>query len=104
MCSSVLHAGVPLGDHRQDSRRVGNWREYERALVQRGDVTFWLSADAIDAWTPPPRRPGDEGAAQVLGPRDRDRVDATAGVRTAASPTCRGGDHDRGFATARSGG
>jgi hypothetical protein len=32
--------------------RVGNWREYERALVRRGDVTFWLSADAIDAWKP----------------------------------------------------
>ena len=34
--------------------RVGNWREYERALVRRGDVTFWLSADAIDAWKPAP--------------------------------------------------
>ena len=33
---------------------VGNWPEYERALVQRGHVTLWLSADAIDAWTPPP--------------------------------------------------
>ena len=31
---------------------VGNWPEYERALVQRGDVTLWLSADAIDAWKP----------------------------------------------------
>ena len=28
---------------------VGNWPEYERALVRPGDVTFWLSADAIDA-------------------------------------------------------
>ncbi len=34
--------------------RVGNWREYERALVQRGDVTLWRSADAIDAWKPAP--------------------------------------------------
>ena len=34
--------------------RVGNWREYERALVRRGDVTFWLSADATDAWKPSP--------------------------------------------------
>ena len=31
---------------------VGNWRKYERALVRRGDVTIWLSADAIDAWKP----------------------------------------------------
>ena len=34
--------------------RVGNWREYERALVQRGDITLWLSADTIAAWTPAP--------------------------------------------------
>ena len=34
--------------------RVGNWRAYERALVQRGDVTLWLSADATDAWRPAP--------------------------------------------------
>ena len=33
---------------------VANWPEYERSLVQRGDVTLWLSADAIDAWTPRP--------------------------------------------------
>ena len=34
--------------------RVGNWPDYERALVQRGDVTLWLCADAIAAWTPTP--------------------------------------------------
>ena len=28
--------------------RVGNWSAYEQALVQRGDVTLWLSADATD--------------------------------------------------------
>ena len=39
--------------------RVGNWPTYERALVQRGDVTLWLSADATDAWRPSPSgRPG----------------------------------------------
>ncbi len=41
--------------------RVGNWPEYERALVQRGDVTFWLSADAIDVWRPSPSgQPGGQ--------------------------------------------
>ena len=41
--------------------RVGNWREYERALVQRGDVTLWLSAAATDAWRPSPAgRPGGQ--------------------------------------------
>ena len=32
--------------------RVRNWRDYERSLVQRGDLTLWLSADAIATWTP----------------------------------------------------
>ena len=32
--------------------RVGNWQAYERALVQRGDITLWFSANAIDAWRP----------------------------------------------------
>ena len=30
--------------------RVGNWAEYDRALVQRGDVTLWLTPDAIITW------------------------------------------------------
>ena len=38
---------------------VGNWPEYERALVRRGDLTLWLSADAMDAWRAAPSgRPG----------------------------------------------
>ena len=36
--------------------RVRNWREYEKSLRQRGDITFWISQDAINAWTPPPNR------------------------------------------------
>ncbi len=32
--------------------RVRNWREYERGLRCRGDVTIWLSEEAIAAWTP----------------------------------------------------
>ena len=41
--------------------RVRNWPEYERALVQRGDVTLWLSADARDAWRAAPSgQPGGQ--------------------------------------------
>ena len=29
--------------------RVGNWPEYDKALKNRGDVTVWLSEDAINA-------------------------------------------------------
>ena len=39
--------------------RVGHGSAYEQAVVQRGDVTLWLSADATDAWRPAPSgRPG----------------------------------------------
>lgn len=30
--------------------RVKNWPEYEKALVQRGSITFWLSDDLEKAW------------------------------------------------------
>ena len=32
--------------------RVANWPAYNQALVRRGDVTVWLSSEAITAWTP----------------------------------------------------
>ena len=32
--------------------RIRNWSEYERGL-RSGDVTIWLSEEAIAAWTPP---------------------------------------------------
>lgn len=30
--------------------RVKNWSEYEKALVQRGSITFWLSDDFEQSW------------------------------------------------------
>jgi hypothetical protein len=32
--------------------RVKNWASYDRALVRRGDLTVWLSAEAIATWKP----------------------------------------------------
>ena len=32
--------------------RVRNWKEYERGLRNRADVTIWLSEQAIAAWRP----------------------------------------------------
>ena len=29
---------------------VGNWPAYDRALVQRGEITVWLAPDAIATW------------------------------------------------------
>ncbi len=34
--------------------RVSNWAEYDQALVQRGDITLWISEDAIWCWKPAP--------------------------------------------------
>ena len=30
--------------------RAANWPAYNQALVRRGDVTVWLSSEAIAAW------------------------------------------------------
>ncbi len=34
--------------------RVSNWAGYDRALVQRGDITLWISEDAVASWKPVP--------------------------------------------------
>jgi IS5 family transposase len=34
--------------------RVSNWADYDRALVQRGDITLWISEAAIASWKPAP--------------------------------------------------
>lgn len=43
--------------------RVKNWAAYDKALRDRGDITLWLSQEAIDAWTPP--QTGKRGAQPV---------------------------------------
>ena len=41
--------------------KVTNWRSYDRALVQRGDVTMWMTPAAIAAWTAlPSGEPGGQ--------------------------------------------
>jgi hypothetical protein len=32
--------------------RLSNWADYDRALAQRGDITLWISEDAIASWRP----------------------------------------------------
>ena len=32
--------------------RVANWASYDRALVGRGDITLWVSSEAIATWEP----------------------------------------------------
>ncbi len=41
--------------------RVRNWPEYEAGLKKRGDLTVWLSDDALDAWRVPAEgKPGGQ--------------------------------------------
>ncbi|TRD13445.1 transposase [Palleronia caenipelagi] len=34
--------------------RVTNWADYNESLRRRGDVTIWLSEDAMAGWSSPP--------------------------------------------------
>jgi hypothetical protein len=43
--------------------RVKNWYEYDQSLRDRGDITLWISHDAIDAWRAP--MTGKRGAQPV---------------------------------------
>jgi hypothetical protein len=31
--------------------KIRNWRSYERSLINRGDLTLWLSEDVIQSWS-----------------------------------------------------
>jgi hypothetical protein len=33
---------------------ISNWAECDRAVVRRGDITLWISEDAIESWKPAP--------------------------------------------------
>ena len=44
---------------------MSNWPEYERSLVQRGDITLWLSPDTIATWNAKPTR---GVGARILNP------------------------------------
>ncbi len=36
--------------------RVSNWSDYDQALVQRGNITLWVTPDAIDHWNAKPTK------------------------------------------------
>ena len=51
---------------------VGNWPAYDRALVQRGDITVWVAPAAIATWE-----------AVGVGARGRPRQYADLAIETA---------------------
>ena len=47
--------------HAKSQYRVRNWAEYEAGLKKRGDLTVWLSDDALDCWRAAPSgKPGGQ--------------------------------------------
>ena len=47
--------------HTKSRYRVKNWGEYEAGLRRRGDLTVWLSDEALDAWRATPSgKPGGQ--------------------------------------------
>ena len=38
--------------------KVRNWREYNRALINRGNLAIWVNEDALQSWyaSPPPKQ------------------------------------------------
>ena len=76
--------------------RVANWPAYNQALVRRGDVTVWLSSEAIAAWTP--RRSGRRGVRLEfpilsLNPGSRQRCVASGLLQRGTQPRVVEGPH-----------
>jgi hypothetical protein len=46
--------------------RVKNWREYEQSLRDRGDITLWISPEAIAAWRVPMTGIGVDDHGQII--------------------------------------
>ena len=69
--------------------RVANWAAYNQALVRRGDVTVWVSSEAIAAWTP--GRSGQRTAPCLLSRgrlRGRPMIRTSVPERVAMFLTC----------------
>ena len=39
----------------RQKHKVTNWREYDASLRQRGSLTVWFTAEAVQAWQAEPR-------------------------------------------------
>ena len=47
--------------HCKKRYRITNWRDYDRSLCMRGDLTIWVSEAALEGWHSAPRgRPGGQ--------------------------------------------
>ena len=47
------------------SYRVRNWKEYNRSLINRGNLTIWFSEDAIKSWYQKPLKKKNRGRSFI---------------------------------------
>ncbi len=52
--------------------RVKNWREYDKSLRDRGDITLWITPEAIAAWRAP--MTGKRGTQPIYADIAKDAV------------------------------
>src|SRR3954463_2409709 len=60
----------------RQEHKVTNWREYDASLRQRGSLTVWFSAEAIEGWR----------AALVLASGDPDGADLAVCIPPRPAP------------------
>ena len=86
--------------HAKSRYRVSNWAEYEAGLRSRGDLTIWLTDDALDAWQAVPSgKPGGQRtytdiaieAALTIRQGLPPSAPANGGLPTVGGPYARGG-------------
>jgi len=47
------------------SYRVRNWKEYNRSLINRGNLTIWFSEDATKSWYQKPQKNKSRGRSFI---------------------------------------
>jgi hypothetical protein len=49
--------------NKKHTYRIRNWKEYNRSLIERGNITLWFENDALNKWVLP--NAGDRGRPRV---------------------------------------
>ena len=49
--SALSHTTATVPPKYQKKYKIHNWQSYERSLINRGDLTLWLSEDVIQSWS-----------------------------------------------------
>ena len=63
MTKIALQAAEKEGVRKKNSHRVTNWSFYNKALVNRGDITIWIDEEVATSWYY--HGPGQQGAQYV---------------------------------------